>query len=250
MPEVQLRGGHTSEDRRLDRLPHLDERSRSFPIREVIPAGLRSRAWRCDPRLDQGQEGACVGFGWSHELAATPTVVPGINNRFAREEIYWNAQREDDWDGGAYPDASPRYEGTSVLAGAKVVAERGFMSEYRWAFGIDDVLGALSHQGPVVLGTNWLNSMFRPRPSALLSVDVGSGVGGGHCYLARGVRLSGRLKGEPNAGEPLVRIRNSWGEGWGIRGDAFVKASDLERLLQDGGEACVPVGRSRGPSPT
>lgn len=246
MPEVQLRGGHTAEDRRLDRLPSFDERSRSFPIREVIPTDLRSVAWRCDPRLDQGQEGACVGYGWSHELAAVPAVVTGVTNQFAREHVYWEAQKIDEWDGGAYPGASPQYEGTSVLAGAKVVQGLGLMDEYRWAFGLDEAMRAISHAGPIVVGTYWLDSMFDPRPSGLLEVDTGSGIAGGHCYMVRGLRLSGYLKGEGYLKQPLIRMRNSWGVGWGLDGDAFMKASDFSTLLSMEGEVCVPVGRQKG----
>lgn len=35
----------------------------------------------------------------------------------------------------------------------------GFVPEYRWAFGVDDVLATLAHHGPVVLGLNWYAGM-------------------------------------------------------------------------------------------
>jgi hypothetical protein len=63
--------------------------------------------------LDQGKEGACVGFAWSHELAAYPVRVE-VDDEFARSKIYAEAQKIDEWPGEAY-------HGTSVLAGAKVV---------------------------------------------------------------------------------------------------------------------------------
>lgn len=223
-------------DPRLDRLIEFDERSRNYPVRELIrgrTAPTRGRSWRCDPRLDQGQEGACVGFAWAHELAAIPVVVRNISDQTART-IYHAAQRIDEWPG-------ENYSGTSVLAGAKVCHTLGLVSEYRWAFGIADVVDTLARFGPVVLGIPWLESMYRPNAQGLLDCSSATIVGG-HAILARGVLL----KGITGAREPVIRLRNSWGQDWGLGGDCFVRASDLERLLHMGGEACVPVARARG----
>lgn len=240
---IELKGGATTEDLRLDRVPFFDDRSRDFPITAVVPEPLETRSWECRPRLNQGSEGACVGFGWSHLLRAQPAPVRRVEKQtvdaiFARERIYWKAQELDDWPGGSYPGATPRYEGTAVLAGAKVAQELGAISGYRWAFGIDDVLRALSHAGPVVFGTDWHEGMYDTRPSGLL--EVAGAKSGGHCWLGRGVILKPRLRGE-KIGEPLVKARNSWGEGWGVQGDFYITASALEGLLKAGGEACVPV---------
>jgi hypothetical protein len=230
-----LKGGYSATDPRLGRVPQFDARSRLYPIRELLPAGLRSRSWPCAVYLDQGQTPRCVGFAWSHELAAWPVVVRGVSDQLAGA-VYLEAQMRDEWPG-------EDYEGSSVLGGAKAISDRGYMGEYRWAFGIDDVLATLSSHGPVILGTSWLEGMFDPDPDGLLSVT--GEVAGGHAYLARGVILSGIVPGTSRkVGEPLVRIRNSWGRDWGSDSDAFVRASDLERLLGDEGEACVPVQRS------
>lgn len=106
---MKLKGGFTTEDPRLDRLKQRDERSRSFPVAEVLPAKKpRSYTWnfrKGDPQLDQGREGACVSTGWGHELACAPVMVPGITMPFCRERIYWPAQRIDPWEGGSYEGA-------------------------------------------------------------------------------------------------------------------------------------------------
>lgn len=242
MATITLRDGSATEHPRLDRLVQFDERSRRFPITAVVPTDVRSKTWVCQPRLDQGDEGACVGFGITHELAASPVPVRGLDAAFAREAIYWAAQKIDPWAGGAYPGASPQYEGTSVLAGMQAAQSLGYFAEYRWAFGIDDVLRAVSHAGPVVMGTVWREGMFEPRPSGLLTVE--DSVAGGHCWLLRGLILKPRLRGE-RLTEPVVRCRNSWGAGWGAAGDFFLRVSDLEALLADDGEAAVPMGRAR-----
>ncbi len=230
MPIV-LKGGTITGDRRLDRIQQFDERSRYFPIRAVVPDALRSISWPCRPRLDQGREGACVGFSWSHELAAYPVQARGIDNATALF-YYHEAQKIDEWPGEAY-------SGTSVLAGAKVALAQGYIAEYRWAFSIDEALRAISHAGPVVLGIPWKDSMYDPRPDGLL--DCSGKVIGGHAILARGLRLRSRLAG---VAEPVIRLRNSWGADWGTnRGDCFIRVSELEALLKEGGDCCVPLGR-------
>src|SRR3954470_6930598 len=169
--------------RTLDRLPEFDERSRGFAIRDRIgEVERRPRAWRLLERLDQGREGACVGFGWAHELAALPVAVK--QTELLARGIYHRARMLDEWPG-------EDYEGTSVLAGAKAVREQGHMDEFRWAFGAADVLDALSAHGPVVIGVNWHEGM--------LDTDEDGGIRptgeivGGHCVCLRGV---GRFRGE------------------------------------------------------
>lgn len=240
-PDIPLRDGTTTGDIRLDRLIQFDERSRLYNISERLgQAPIRGYTWVCRPTLDQGQEGACVGFGWSHEIAAYPKVSE-TSNEFARH-LYWDAQRVDPWEGGSYTGASPVYEGTSVLAGAQVLKARGYIEEYRWAFSVDDVLRALSHEGPVVIGVPWMDSMHEPDPDGLLDI---SGVPiGGHCCLVRGHQTKRRLRAARRYSH-VVRIRNSWGPDWGVGGDGFLEVHDLERLLRMGGEACVPIGRRK-----
>lgn len=234
---MKLRGGCETRDPRLDRLPQFDERSRGFPIAAAVPKTLRGRTWPCSAYLDQGSEGACVGFAWAHELVAWPRVF----RQDAASARWWyhEAQKIDEWEGGSYPGASPAYEGTSVLAGAKVVQSQGHMAEYRWAFSIDEVLRAISHEGPVVFGIPWRDSMFDTRPDGLLDCS-GDLEAGGHAILGRGLLLKPRLAG---VAEPVVRLRNSWGRGWGVDGDAFIRVSDLEDLLRGWGECCVPLDR-------
>lgn len=213
--------------RTLDRIPHFDPRSRSFGIQPVTAAKApRNCRWRTGVVLDQGREGACVGFGWTAELGATPRVVP-INDTFAM--INYRLSQGVDRSEGRYYDS-----GATVLAGAKVMKASGFIKEYRWCFGLTDLVLALSWNGPVVLGIDWYDSMYEA-PGGV--VTVAGQIVGGHCILAVGVDTKGKT----------VTLRNSWGADWGIKGDAKISWADLARLLQAGGEACVPIGRSTGP---
>jgi len=232
---MKLRDGSQVQDARLARLIHFDERSRSFPIRKAV-AGKKPRGftWSCSKWLDQGTDGACVGFSMAHELIARPAVVTkGITERFAKENIYWEAQKIDPWDGGSYPGASPQYEGTSVLAGIKVLQGLGYVREYRWAFSLEDLVLAVGYCGPAVLGIPWYDGMFDVAPCGF--VHVSGKVAGGHAILCNGV----------SAKERTFTLHNSWGKSWGRNGEARISWDDLGRLLDEDGEAVIPTVRSR-----
>jgi hypothetical protein len=264
-----LRDGSATEDRSLDRLIQFDERSRNYPIRELLPKAadrLKTRTHALKVRLDQGQQGACVLFGWSHEVAASPVPGWGLGSRnanieqaardataFARERYVW-AQMNDEWPGGEYPGADPQYGGTSVLAGAKAMVDAGYLGEYRWGFSIDDLLATVSHIGPVVVGTWWLSGMWNPDPKTGL-VNIEGDKDGGHGYCVRGIvvpkdgKAKATILGKSvtiKTDVPLLRVPNSWGSGWGLGGECFMRADDFEaKLLKDDGECCVPVRRLR-----
>lgn len=229
-------------ERILDWVPRFDERSRNYPITAIVGKSLRprNRTWKPGQILDQGSEGACVGFGWTAEALATPVKVSldRVKADIPRDPtdfshfVYKSAQRIDEWEG-------ENYSGTSVLAGAKVMKEVGTLKEYRWAFSTNDLLLGIAARGPAVLGIPWYDSMYEA-PNGVVSVK-GRAVGG-HCITAVGYRTSSKHFD----GAPSVVLVNSWGPEWGNNGVAEISVSDLDRLLQSGGEACIPVGRSYG----
>jgi hypothetical protein len=234
-------------ERTLDRIPHFDPLSRNYPIRALIDSTKqpRSYTWGCDTYNDQGQEGACVGFAWSHELAARPKVVS--TDATVAQNIYHRAQQLDPWPG-------EDYEGTAVVAGAKAVQEmhnamnQSYLMEYRWAFDIDDLILAVAYKGPAVLGINWWSNMWNPDDLGFLHVD--GQVMGGHAILARGFTARKIDSTLPMSWENLDRFKsyftlhNSWGRGWGVGGTAKVRVQGMTKLLQDQGEACIPVLRN------
>lgn len=227
MPLMKLKGGFTTTDPRLDRLPEWDERNALWPIRELVGwPEVTPRLWRLDARFNQLDRGACVPHGWAHELNAAP-----VRTAVTQGDIwkwYDRCRQIDEWPG-------EDYEGTSVLAGAKVMKEIGHIEEYRWALRIEDVMATLSTLGPVVIGVNWYDTMFRTDADGWL--NVGGKVAGGHCVCLRGIQ---RTKN----GLWYVVGRQSWGKDWGKRGDFRLSVADLDRLVfQENGEACVPVIR-------
>lgn len=224
----QLRGGYTAEDPRLDRVPQYDERSREFPISAVVEGKTpRSRGWSVRHWLDQQQEGACVSFAWHHEALALPKRA-----RFASDDEaeayargrYHEMQQVDEW-------AGEDYEGTSCLAGAKVMQGIGYYDAYHWAFSLEDIILAIGYEGPVVMASNWYRGMYAPNAAGYLRPE--GDIVGGHCYLLSSVSASYRR----------VTVWNSWGKDWGREGRAYIDFDDLDMLLHNQGEACLPIGR-------
>lgn len=227
--------------RKLDRLVNFDARSRRFaaisdPDRDKP---IRSYTWACNRWHDQGVEGQCVGYAWTHELAARPHVVSTDYNMAT--QIYKEAQRLDIWPG-------EDYEGTSVLAGIKAVQALlpGLIGGYRWAFGLEDLVRVLGYKGPAVLGVNWYSDMFDTDVDGF--VHASGEVVGGHAILARGVKLvwnagTGRTFADLDIFRSYILLRNSWGQGWGINGDAKISLNDMNNLLHQEGEVCIPVMR-------
>ena len=209
----------------LGRLQKTDARDRKFLM--VSPAIQRTplpdiemKTWRRGVILDQGQESSCVGHAWKGFLSCSPMrTTKGLT----APEIYHKAQEIDEFPG-------VDYDGTSVRAGAKVLVGQGNLTEYRWAFLLDDVLRWILTTGPVVVGTNWYASMFMPQRGDFL-MPVGGALAGGHAYLVTGADRRNKV----------VRIVNSWGKGFGRGGVAFIRFADFERLLNEDGEACVAV---------
>lgn len=215
-------------DPRLDRLVEFDERSRDFPVRALLRAPAeafppRSYTWRCDVWLDQRSEGACTGFATAHEAAARPVKVP-VTEAVARE-VYRRARQLDQWPG-------EDYSGSSVIAAVKAGQERGWYGEYRWAFGLEDLKLAVGYRGPAILGVNWYSGMFSTDRDGF--VHATGSVEGGHAVLCHSVNVPGRF----------FKLHNSWGQDWGVAGEARISWEDLDKLLREDGEACVPVKRS------
>ena len=229
---IKLKDGSEVQDNRLTRLVQFDERSRNYSVREIFQkAQPRTKVWQCNGHLNQGNEGSCVGFSMAHELRARP--VPIKAGRSLARRIYFQAQKRDEWPGGAYPGASPFYEGTSILAGIKILKRMGYIEEYRWAFGLEDLILAVGYLGPVILGINWYESMFSTLGCNY--VHVFGNVAGGHAILCKGVNVKHRW----------FRLHNSWGTKWGFQGDAFVTWNEMERLLHEQGEAVIPLKRKK-----
>jgi len=218
--------------RKFDRVPSDDLRNRNYPVSLMWTKELAqctmiqapeifTKKWQDYAILDQGSDGACVGFGTSGELAAEPEPVPNINYNFAMS-VYNDAKRIDEWPG-------EDYEGTSVLAGAKVAKNRGYYSNYLWADNELDMARTISNYGPVIIGIDWYEGMMDPDSNGYLH-PTGQVVGG-HCVVVIGI----------NYESGFYTIRNSWGQSWGDNGEAKIYRTDMAKLIAANGDVCKPV---------
>ena len=206
---------------------HKDPQSRAFASRSLLPATARfKRVWttRRIP-LDQGREGACVGFSCAGELAAKPAAYDVTNETALK--IYDAARAVDRSEGRNYDS------GATVLAGMKACQRAKYFSKYVWCFGIDDTINWIVRRGPVVLGINWYEGMFEPNPEGLLRIS--GGIAGGHAILANGF-----WPAHPKFGDVLV-LTNSWGRDWGLNGRCYLPVEDATRLLSEDGEVAAPT---------
>lgn len=234
-----LRDGTSIDDPRLDRIEEFDDRSRDYDIDDVVSGRtLRSYTWRCNKWLNQGRYGACVGFSFAHDICARPKEVHHeITNQYARERIYFEAQKIDRFEGGEFPGANPRSGGTSILAGAKIAKRLGWFDEFRWAFNTTDVLLTLGYVGPVIVGVRWYSGMSNPTNG--YATPEGRYIGK-HAVLLNAVSIK----------RQDVTLHNSWGDRWGAMGTARIRWEHLDELLRDRGDACIPMMRRSNGHPT
>jgi hypothetical protein len=197
-----------------------DGRDHQFPLSALMGASVTqpvSKVWQAAKVTDQGTESSCVGHStWkligSEPIVRAATVTPS--------HIYVEAKRIDEWNG-------EDYDGTSVRAGLEVLRRLGYVKNYYWAESAEECLEYLLKFGPLVLGIRWTDSMMRPDSMGMVR-PIGSG-GSGHAVLAYAAHWK----------QKTIKIRNSWGETWGKKGDCIMRLADLNRLLKEGGVAAA-----------
>lgn len=203
-----------------------DEKSKLFRAVSLLKSEdmpLKTKTWRRGGPYDQGQTSTCVAQTGKGLLNTTPfstKVDYDIRSKYSAEELYDGAQQMDEWPGESY-------DGTSALGLCKYLQSRMMISEYRWCFGLQDVLQTLSHIGPVGVGVWWTSDMFRPNSEGFIT-PTGADEGGHEVELI-GI----------NTSEKSVVGMNSWGPNWGMKGRFKMRWSDLEILLNRDGDAVV-----------
>lgn len=227
----------------LGRRHAADDRDCLYPVSLVLDAmspARRTTPWKRPRVLDQGQTGTCVGHGWRGWYEGEPTLhTPDEGpDAFA---IYRKAVLLDtfpDNDGDATAPQDQLQSGSTVRAGAKAMQEAGLIGSYVWATRAAQVADYVTRaQGsPVVVGTQWRESMFEPDPRTG-KIKIAGRVAGGHCWDV--FWWDGRL----------LWGFSSWGDSFGVKdengvGGVFkLSLAQMDRLLREQGEACMGVER-------
>jgi hypothetical protein len=206
--------------RTLDWKLRHDPKSLNYKIDKLSPLKERSRTWKRTIWLDQGQEGACTGFGLSHVLGTTPKRRLGVDDAFA-QRMYHEAQKLDEWPG-------EDYEGSSVLGAMKAAKNDGLISAYSWATTMEELIHAVGYFGPVECGINWYTGMFDTDDAGMIHVT--GKIEGGHAICIGGVNVS----------TGTFCLYNSWGKDWGFKGNAKISFADMARLMSEQGEFALP----------
>lgn len=203
------------------------------------------------PVLDQGQEGACTGFGLAavaHYLLRARHDEPDLNDVCPRM-FYEMARRYDEWPGEAY-------EGSSARGAMKGWYHHGVCAEALWPY----VPGATPGQGETLTPERLADALKRPLGAyfrvnhqdiiAMHSALAEVGVLYATAMVHQGwmdVKKDGMI---PLAGETLgghafaivaydergFWIQNSWREDWGKGGFAQISYDDW---LQNGSDVWV-----------
>lgn len=233
-------------DPRLGRHVQHDPRSLDYAHGVLPKTAIKSVNWaRRVPVFDQKSLGSCtgnagaglVGTDFLGRTGLTSVTIDGhvlpVDEDFA-VRVYELATQLDNITGTYPPDDT----GSSGLGAAKALKQLGLAAAYRHAFSIDALKSALQ-SGPVMVGTVWLESMFEVDPDDFVIVDRKSSVAGGHEYVISAF----------DADRLAFRIDNSWGDGWGLRGSAWITQANLAWLLSQQGDVTVPVWAT-APVPT
>lgn len=184
--------------------------------------------------LNQQQTADAVGFVWTHWLADRGIQVAGTNfDEAYAHELQRECQRL-----SGIPE-SPE-SGGFAWAAARVLQARGLVETCFTCPDLPAIQNALLERGPIILGLVWQQSMFEPQlidGRYVCRVDQDVSARGGHAVLLNGISLDLRLGGITG----FARFKNSWGPDWGENGQCLISLDDLEKLLNQDGEALLPI---------
>ena len=200
------------------------------PVAEAAKAVDRKFYSMVNPdfRLDQGNEGTCVGHAITNVLTAGPSPHPTFADftttekahQFARG-VYLDATGDSTYQDGAYPRDA-----------CDVILKRGLIDSYWRVETVDDIITCLLTYGPVSISVPWYGSMFyvdgtlsKQFGNYWIKVNLDSTLAGYHEIALTGIDMA-----PDNGAPPFVRVENSWGKGWGWDGTARLAVDSLRRL--------------------
>ena len=181
-----------------------------------------------DFRINQGNEGTCVGHAATNVLLAGPSEHDSYAlfdteeqaHQFARG-LYLRASGDTTYQQGMYPRDVCAQLLTDTL-----------VTSYWKVLQVEDVITALLTYGPVMIAIPWYYSMFfgditlkNTYGNYWVRVNLESQHVGYHAIALTGIDL------DPDDGAPpFLRLQNSWGSEWGANGTARLTIESFRRL--------------------
>ena len=212
----------------LGRVPFYDSRNERFRIRAIAPAPapqITQRYWYdVGWQGDQMATSQCTAYSLLHYMADGPVTHPNLNPIRAPSQLYAAIQAKDRAEGRDYGVDG----GATMLAQSKAAIALGWYGEYRWGYTLDELVNAILTTGPVILGINWYAGMMNPKPTGRVAVT--GEIVGGHAIVANGVNVT----------KETIRLKNSWGLSYGLRGHCYLSFQDMNRLIAEDGEIVLP----------
>lgn len=232
-------------DPRLGRHVHHDSRSLDYEFlpRRVKPKQKNTFWDSAIAPLNQGDLGSCTGNATAQWLNTNfANGVRKLTNKgkaFTEKDavkIYSLGTTLDDQP-GQYPPTDNGCDGLSV---AKAGVQLGYLDKYTHTFSFSALQAALETT-PVIVGTVWTNTMFKPK-NGLVKVGrlVESNIDGGHEYLCCGIDFNAEI----------LTFRNSWGDqadwpGCKPGGYFAIGFADYQKLLAEQGDVTVLHGKGQ-----
>lgn len=179
---------------------------------------------------DQGQIGDCTMNAACGLLVTEPYWTPATPKFTERMivPLYSEETRLDDVEiPGVYP---PDDTGSSGLYSMKVLQRHGWITNYETAQGLTAALATLAVR-PISIGVGYYDSMESPDSSGRVTISKNAQIVGGHQIA---------VIGEDPADHGWIRIRQSWGTGFGDKGYIMLSWSDFDRLLHEQGDVISP----------
>ncbi len=234
----------------LGRHVNLDSWSKRYALQPAAVPVVSKRHAQFIGILDQGQVGSCTGNASTSCAYHEPFYTSGDPGwRYSPDESGAQSWYHDNTVGDSYPGIwEPDDTGSDGLTSSKVAKWAGVCSGYQAALDLDSSLQALM-SAPGITGIPWFNSMFTAGSDGLLTVDMSSGLAGGHELVVDEV-VAVDAPGN-GTGELLVGGDNSWNKSWGALGRYYLRASDWWKLRQQQGDVYFWVPKSQpAPAPT
>ncbi|NOR23914.1 MAG: hypothetical protein GQ542_05880, partial [Desulforhopalus sp.] len=197
--------------------------------------------------LNQGQEGACTGFGLAAVINLLNVKKRKLQFKASPRMLYEMAKKHDQWPGEDYAGSSCRgairgwknmgvcseedwrystsNPGELTIARAKAARSCTVGAYYRLRPEINDYHTALNEVGAVYVSATVHSGWFSPKAgnnNDLAVITPSSTPAGGHAFAIVGYNSHGFI------------VQNSWGPRWGSKGCAIWLYEDWLQNISDG----------------